>query len=102
MPFNIYIRKLVIKVIMDFRTPSADKIRARTGFKQYDVILTKDQSVATKIVSILEEEDMKKQYYFLIYRNDLNFHDYKLAMESDENGHIDKNIDCKIKKQKVQ
>ena len=36
----------------------------------------------------------------MIYRNDLNFHDYKLAMENDENGHIDKNIDCEIKKQR--
>ena len=60
MPNNFYIRKLVIKVIMDCRTPSAHKIRARLGFKQYDVILTKDQSVATKIMSIFEEEDMKK------------------------------------------
>ena len=60
MPNNFYIRKLVIKVIMDCRTPLAHKIRARLGFKQYDVILTKDQSVATKIMSIFEEEDMKK------------------------------------------
>ena len=34
--------KLVIKVIIDCRTTSAHKFRIRLGFKQYDVILTKE------------------------------------------------------------
>ena len=29
------------------------------------------------------------------------FHDYKLAVEIDENGHCDRNIDRKIKRQRV-
>ena len=29
------------------------------------------------------------------------FHDYKLAVEIDENGHSDRNIDRKIKRQRV-
>ena len=40
-----------MKVIMDCRTTSAHKFRTRLGFKQYDVILTKEQSVLTKIMS---------------------------------------------------
>ena len=43
--------KLAIKLIMDCRTTSAHKFRTRLGFKQYDVILTKEQSVLTKIMS---------------------------------------------------
>ena len=40
--------KLAIKVIMDFRTTTTHKFRTRLGIKQYDVILTKEQSVLTK------------------------------------------------------
>ena len=36
---------------MDCRTTSVHKFRKRLGFKQYDVILTKEQSVLTKILS---------------------------------------------------
>ena len=47
---EIYIdKKIAIKLIMDCRTTSAHK--ARLGFKQDDVILTKEQSVLTKIMS---------------------------------------------------
>ena len=36
--------KLTITVIMDCRTTPARKFRTRLGFKQYDVILTKDSN----------------------------------------------------------
>ena len=32
------------------------------------------------------------------YRIDLYFHDYKLAVENDENWHSDRNVDYKIKR----
>ena len=38
---------------------------------------------------------------FLSYRIDLYFHDYKLAIETDENVHSDRSIDYEIKRQKV-
>ena len=48
---KIYLdEKLAIKLIMDCRTTSAHKFRARLGFKEDDVILTKEQSVLTKIM----------------------------------------------------
>ena len=43
--------KLAVKVIMDLRTTSAHKFNTTLGFKQYDVILTKQQSVLTKMMS---------------------------------------------------
>ena len=36
---------------MDCRTTLANKFRTRLGFKQNDVILTKEQSVVTKTTS---------------------------------------------------
>ena len=44
------VEKLAIKEIIDCRTTSASKFRTRLGFKQCDVILTKDQSVLIKIM----------------------------------------------------
>ena len=54
-----------------------------------------------KIMSLFEGEDMETQYNVLNYRIDLYFHDCKLAIETDENGHIDRNIACEIKRQKA-
>ena len=47
-----------------------------------------------------EGENMQTQYNDLGYSIDIYFHDYKLAIETDENGHSDRNIDYKIKRQK--
>ena len=92
--------KFAIKIIMDSRTTSAYKFRTRLGFIQYGVILTKEQSVLTKIMSSFEGENMQTKYNVLGYKIDLYFHDYKLAIEIDENGQGDRNIDYKIKRQK--
>ena len=85
---------------MDCRTKSAHKFTARLGFKQYDVILTKEQSVLTKIMSSFKGENMQTQHYVLNSRTDFYFHGYKLSIEIDENGHSDRNIDYKIKRLK--
>ena len=79
--------KLAVKVIMDCRRTMAHKFRTRLVFKQYDVVLTKEQSVLTKIMSQFEGENMQTQYNVLSYGIDLYFHDYKLAIEIDENEH---------------
>ena len=44
---------------------------------------------------------MQTQYSVLEYRIDLYFHDYKLAIETDKNGHRDRNVDSKIKREKA-
>ena len=85
---------------MDCRRTASQKFRIRLGFKQYYVILTKEQSVLTKIKSSFKRENMQTQYSVLGYRIDLYFHDYKLTIEIDENGHSHRNIDFEIKKTK--
>ena len=85
-------QKLAIRNIMDCKTTSAHKFRAKLGFKQYNVILTK-QSVLTKVISLLEGGNMQTQHNGLDYRADLYFYGDKLAIEIDENGHSDRNID---------
>ena len=46
----------------------------------------------TKIISSFEVENMQTQYSVLSYRINLRFHDYKLAIEIDQNGHSNKNF----------
>ena len=55
----------------------------------------------TKIMSSFKEENMQTQYNVLSYRIDFYFCDYKLAIEIDENGQSDRNIDSEIKIQKA-
>ena len=86
--------KLAVTVIMCCSTKLAHKFRTRLAFKQYDVNLTKEQSVLTKSKSSFEGENIKKQYVWS-YRTNL----YKLAIGIDENGHSDRNGDYKIKRQ---
>ena len=78
---------------MDCRTTLAHKFRTRLGFKQYDFILTKEQSVLTKIMNWSEGENMQTQYNVLSYRIDLYFHDCRLAIEIFENGYIKQSIE---------
>ena len=75
----------------------AHKFRTGLGFKQYDVILTKEQSVLTKSMISLEGENMQTQYTKFGYRIDWYLHDYKLAKQIDENGHSDRNVDYGLK-----
>ena len=44
---------------------------------------------------------MQAQYSVLGYRIDLYFHEYKLAIEVDQLGHADRNIDNEIERQKT-
>ena len=56
---------------MDCRKTSAQKFRTRLGFKQYDIILTKEQSVLTKIMSSFEGARYKHNIMF--YAIGLNY-----------------------------
>ena len=49
---------------MDYRTTSAHKFRITLGFKQYDVILTKEQRVLTKIITSFDEKIWKHNVIF--------------------------------------
>ena len=53
----------------------------------------------TKIMNSFEGQNMQTQYNVLSYGIDLYFHDCKLAIETDDNGHSDRNSDYKIKRQ---
>ena len=67
----------------------------------HDVINTKEQTVINSIKDAFEGEDVQTQYTVLNYRIDLCFHKYKRAIEVDELGHNDGNIDYEIQRQQA-
>ena len=62
---------------MDCRTTPAVEFKRRLGFKQYDPIMTQEQSVLTKLDTYLETEDKLSQHSVLGYRIDLYVPKYK-------------------------
>ena len=63
--------------------------------------MTQEQSVLTKIMTVLAAEEIILQYNVLNYRFDAYFPKYKLAIEIDEQGHNDRFIDYKTERQKA-
>ena len=92
---------LALKIIMDCRTDKSCSLKKNLGFKLYDVINTKEQTIINSIKDTFEGENIQTQYSVSGYRIDLYFHKYKLAIEADELGHTNKNINSEIEKQKA-
>ena len=86
---------------MDCRTDESCNFKRNLGFTLHDVINTKEQIVISVIKDAFEGENMQTQYSVLGYRIDLYFHEYKLAIEVDELGHNDRNINDEIQRQRV-
>ena len=67
----------------------------------HDVINTKEQTALKVIKDVFEGENMQTQCSVLGYRIGFYFHHYKLAIEVDELGHSDRNINYEIQRQKA-
>ena len=92
---------LALKIIMDSRTDKSCSLKKNLGFKLYDVINTKEQTIINSIKDTFEGENIQIQYSVLGYRIDLYFDKYKLAIEVDELGHAGRNINNEIERQKA-
>ena len=57
--------------------------------------------VLKSIKDAFEGEDMQTQYSVLGYRVDLYFHKHKLAIEVDELGHAERNLNHETERQKA-
>ena len=66
---------------MDCRTTPAVNFETTIGFKQYNPIMTQEQSILSKVVSLFATEKIILQHNDLGYRIDASFPKYKLAIE---------------------
>ena len=92
---------LAFKLIKNCKTDESCACKENLGFTLHHVVNTKEQSFIISIKDAFEGEDMQTQYSVLSYRIDLYFHKYKLAIEVDELGHADRNINDEIERQRV-
>ena len=90
-----------IQIIMDCRTTPAVNFRTRLEFHQHDPIMTQEQSILSKMVTIFAVEEITLQQNVLGYRIDAYFPKYKLAIEIDEQRHNDRDIEYEIERQKA-
>ena len=75
-------------------TSKAIEFRSKLGFKQYDIVLNKEQSV-TKIMKTLSNGKTLLQYFVWSYRIELYFPEHKSATEIDGKGHEDRILTIK-------
>ena len=73
---------IIMPIIMSCRVsiPEAFEFISKLGFKQYDIILSKEQSVISKITKSFSNEKILLQHSILAYRSDLYFAEHKLAI----------------------
>ena len=58
---------------MDCRTPTAIEFRTKLGFNQNDIIMTKQQSVLTRIMKIFASKKILLKHFILGYKIDSYF-----------------------------
>ena len=90
-----------MQTIMDCRTTPAVNFKTNLGFTQHDPIMSQEQSVLSKIVTLFAAEKIILPHNVLGYKIDAYFPKYKLAIEVDEQGHNDRDIDYEIERQKA-
>ena len=101
---SMYVHEdIAITIIMQSRLSDLETINFRSDlrFNQINLILKKEQTVLRSIKDAFEGEDMQTQYTVIGYRIDLCFHEHKLAIEVDELGHVDRNLNNEIERQKA-
>ena len=86
---------------MDCRITPAVNCKTKLGFNQHDPIMTQEQSILSKILTLVATEEIILQHNVLGYRTDAYFSKYKLAIEADGKGHKDRNTDYEIQRQKA-
>ena len=77
-----------------------DDFRLRLGFKEHDVIITKEDSIIPKIMKVFPKENIKLQHSVLNYYIDLYFLKYRLSVEIDEKGRLDRDKNKEKEKSK--
>ena len=56
---RIYIHEdFSLSIIMDCRMPASIEFRIKLGFNQHDLMMTKEQSVLTKIIKVFSSEEV--------------------------------------------
>ena len=75
--------------------------RTLLSFKEYDLFKSKEKSIIEKIQTLFSAEKIFLQYSVCTYRIDVYFPKHKFAVEIDEIGHQNRDINYEIQRQKI-
>ena len=91
---------IAITIITQSRLSDSETIKFRSdlGFNQINLILKK---CSKSIKNAFEGEDIQTQHTVIGYSIGLYFHKHKLAIEVDELGQVDRNLNNEIERQKA-
>ena len=64
--------------------------RAALDLKEHDIIITKEESTISKIMKVFAKEKIKLRHSVLDCYIELYFPEYRLAVEIDGKGHLDR------------
>ena len=92
--------ELAVTIMMDTRTLKAVEFIAKFKINQHDPILTKEKSISSKIVKAFPNKEIIKQFFVLNKKIDFYLPRHKLAIEVDELGHLGRNEEDKVERQK--
>ena len=81
-----------VQIIIDCRTTHAVNFKSRLGFNQYDPVMTQEQSILSKTKTIFSDQEIIIQHCVLGYYTDAYSLKYKLAIEIDELGQQNRDI----------
>ena len=69
-----------MQIISDWRTIPAVNFRTKLGFRHHDPIMTQEQSVLTKIMTVFAAEEIILQYNVSGYKVDAYLPKHKLGI----------------------
>ena len=100
-PCKIFLKQsLAMQIIMDCRTTPVVNFRTKLGFGQRDPIMTQEQSVLTKIMTVFAAEEIILQCNVLGYKVDAYLPKHNLGIEINEQGHNNRSIDYERERKK--
>ena len=86
-----------LMIIIDTKRTKPDEFRAKFETDQRDPILTKEQSIGSKIVKAFPKAKIIKQFFILNEKIDFYLARHILAIEVDKLGHLDRTEEHAIK-----
>ena len=98
-------KEIVLAIIMQIRlsNPKLINFRSKLGFNQLHIVLKKEQSVLTLLLTVFSTEKIVLQHKALRngrVKTDMYFSELRLVIEVDENGHTGRNDDEENERQR--
>ena len=77
-----------------------ENFKSILGFKEHDIMKVTEKATLESLRDTFEGENIQSRYRVLGYEIDFYFHEYKLAVEIDEDNHEDRDIGREIERKK--